>query len=150
MSPLEGFLGTLLLILTFVLGYLWISLKKTGALYGAITSLVLAMLLFLSFRIVPPGHRGVYTWLGSVEPRVAGEGFTLLVPGFESLHLVDVRVTPHDFKQIEAASKELLAVTMTGKLNYRIDPTRVNELYQKVGLDFPNKVLAQARSDFLK
>lgn len=150
MTPLEGFLGALFLILTFVLGYLWISLKRTGALYGAIASLVLALLLFLTFRIVPPGHRGVYTWLGSVESRVAGEGFTLLAPGLESLILVDVRVTPHEFSKIEAASKELLGVTMTGKLNYRIDPARVNLLYQQVGLDFPSKVLDPALSDFLK
>ena len=39
---------------------------------------------------------------------------------------------------------------MTGKLNYSIDPAMVNVLYQQVGLDFPDKVLDPALSDFIK
>lgn len=151
MSTIEVLAGIGLLLATILFTYLWLDLKKTAAIAPAIVSLLAALLVFASFRSVAPGHRGVYTWLGAVNMEtVAGEGFTALVPGFQSLTQVDVRVTPHEFKQIEAATKELLEIKMTGKLNYHIDPARVNLVYQRVGLDFPEKVLDPALSDFIK
>jgi hypothetical protein len=35
-------------------------------------------------------------------------------------------------------------------MNFHIDPSYVNELYQKVGLDFANKVIDPAFNDFVK
>ena len=151
MSTIEILAGVGLLLATFLFTYLWLELKKGVLLGPAVGALLAALLVFGSFRSVAPGHRGVYTWLGAVNMEtVAGEGFTALWPGFQSLKQVDVRVTPHPFKEIEAATKELLAIKMTGKLNYHIDPARVNLVYQRVGLDFPEKVLDPALSDFIK
>jgi hypothetical protein len=39
---------------------------------------------------------------------------------------------------------------MTGMMNFHIDPSYVNELYQKVGLDFVQKVIDPAFNDFVK
>ena len=39
---------------------------------------------------------------------------------------------------------------MTGMMNFHIDPSFVNELYQKVGLDFAQKVIDPAFNDFVK
>ena len=150
MNPIEVLVGILLLLLTGLFTYLWLSLRRAVIILPAVLALILALVVFLSFRFVPPGHRGVFTWMGAVEDRVAGEGLVILVPGVESLHLVDVRVTPHDFKKIEAASKELLGIIMTGKLNFHIEPAKTNVLYQQVGLDFAEKVLDSALSDFIK
>jgi hypothetical protein len=36
------------------------------------------------------------------------------------------------FKEIDASSKEYQIVKMTGMMNFHIDPSFVNELYQKV------------------
>ena len=41
-------------------------------------------------------------------------------------------------------------VNMTGMMNFHIDPTHVNDLYQKVGLDFADKVIDPAFNDFVK
>jgi hypothetical protein len=35
-------------------------------------------------------------------------------------------------------------------MNFHIDPSYVNDLYQKVGLDFANKVIDPAFNDFVK
>jgi regulator of protease activity HflC (stomatin/prohibitin superfamily) len=103
-----------------------------------------------TFVIVPAGHRGVALWWGSVEKRIMGEGLNFKVPIAERVIKVDVRVQPHPFKEIDASSKEYQMVKMTGMMNFHIDPSFVNGLYQKVGLDFADKVIDPAFNDFVK
>src|SRR3990172_2216687 len=103
-----------------------------------------------TFVIVPAGHRGVALWWGSVEKRIMGEGLNFKVPIAERVIKVDVKVQPHPFKEIDASSKEYQMVKMTGMMNFHIDPSYVNDLYQKVGLDFADKVIDPAFNDFVK
>jgi regulator of protease activity HflC (stomatin/prohibitin superfamily) len=116
----------------------------------AILIFILFIILWKTFVIVPAGHRGVVLWWGSVEKRVMGEGLNFKVPIAERAFKVDVRVQPHPFKEIDAASKEYQMVKLTGMMNFHIDPSFVNDLYQKVGLDFANKVIDPAFNDFVK
>lgn len=120
---------------------------------GIIIFFIIIVILFLywgPFVIVPAGHRGVVLWWGSVEKRVMGEGFNFKVPLAERVIKVDVKVQPHPFKEIDAASKEYQMVKLTGMMNFHIDPAYVNDLYQRVGLDFANKVIDPAFNDFVK
>jgi regulator of protease activity HflC (stomatin/prohibitin superfamily) len=79
-----------------------------------------------------------------------GEGLNFIVPIAERVIKVDVKVQPHPFKEIDASSKEYQMVKMTGMMNFHIDPAYVNDLYQKVGLDFADKVIDPAFNDFVK
>jgi len=115
-----------------------------------IVLLILFIVLWGSFAIVPAGHRGVVLWWGSVEKRIMGEGLNFKVPIAERVIKVDVKVQPHPFKEIDASSKEYQMVKMTGMMNFHIDPSFVNDLYQKVGLDFADKVIDPAFNDFVK
>lgn len=118
---------------------------------GIIIVLIALFIVFWStFVIVPAGSRGVVLWWGSVENRIMGEGLNFKVPVAETVIKVDVRVQPHPFKEIDASSKEYQIVKMTGMMNFHIDPSFVNELYQKVGLDFAQKVIDPAFNDFVK
>ncbi len=112
--------------------------------------LIIFIFVWGTFVIVPAGHRGVVLWWGSVEKRVMGEGLNFKVPMAERVIKVDVRVQPHPFKEIDAASKEYQMVKLSGMMNFHIDPGYVNDLYQKVGLDFANKVIDPAFNDFVK
>ena len=120
------------------------------------TILILFVLLILfivswgTFALVPAGHRGVVLLWGSVEKRIMGEGLNFIVPIAERVIKVDVKVQPHPFKEIDASSKEYQMVKMTGMMNFHIDPAYVNDLYQKVGLDFADKVIDPAFNDFVK
>lgn len=111
---------------------------------------IILVFFWSSFVIVPAGHRGVVLWWGSVEKRVMGEGLNFKVPMAERVIKIDVRVRPHPFKEIDAASKEYQMVKLTGMMNFHIDPAYVNDLYQKVGLDFADKVIDPAFNDFVK
>jgi regulator of protease activity HflC (stomatin/prohibitin superfamily) len=116
----------------------------------AVLLFIVFIILWGTFVIVPAGHRGVVLWWGSVEKRIMGEGLNFKVPIAERVIKVDVRVQPHPFKEIDAASKEYQMVKLTGMMNFHIDPSYVNDLYQKVGLDFANKVIDPAFNDFVK
>jgi regulator of protease activity HflC (stomatin/prohibitin superfamily) len=117
-----------------------------------VVAILLIIFIFVwgTFAIAPAGHRGVVLWWGSVEKRVMGEGLNFKVPMAERVIKVDVRVQPHPFREIDAASKEYQMVKLTGMMNFHIDPSFVNDLYQKVGLDFANKVIDPAFNDFVK
>src|SRR5512137_945212 len=111
---------------------------------------IIVIILWGTFVIIPAGHRGVVLLWGSVEKRIMGEGLNFKMPMAESVIKVDVKVQPHPFKEIDASSKEYQMVKMTGMMNFHIDPTYVNDLYQKVGLDFADKVIDPAFNDFVK
>jgi regulator of protease activity HflC (stomatin/prohibitin superfamily) len=119
--------------------------------FGLLILLILIIIvLWGTFVIIPAGHRGVALWWGSVENRIMGEGLNFKVPIAENVIKVDVKVQPHPFKGIDASSKEYQMVKMTGMMNFHIDPAFVNDLYQKVGLDFADKVIDPAFNDFVK
>ena len=123
---------------------------KPQSILTLIGLLLLLILLWGSFAIVPAGHRGVVLLWGSVEKRIMGEGLNFKVPLAEDIIKVDVKVQPHPFKEIDASSKAYQMVKMTGMMNFHIDPAYVNDLYQKVGLDFADKVIDPAFNDFVK
>jgi regulator of protease activity HflC (stomatin/prohibitin superfamily) len=125
--------------------------KPTPRNVGIIAVLIIILIIaWGTFVIIPAGHRGVVLWWGSVEHRIMGEGLNFVVPAAERVIKVDVRVQPHPFREIDASSKEYQNVKMTGMMNFHIDPAYVNDLYQKVGLDFADKVIDPAFNDFVK
>jgi regulator of protease activity HflC (stomatin/prohibitin superfamily) len=63
---------------------------------------------------------------------------------------VDTRVQPHNFQEIDAASKELQTVRLTGTMNYHIDGQFASDLFQDVGTDFAEKIIDPAFNDFIK
>jgi regulator of protease activity HflC (stomatin/prohibitin superfamily) len=127
-----------------------VSLPKPRGIGIIAVLVILIMILWSTFVIVPAGSRGVVLWWGKVESRIMGEGLNFKVPIAETVIKVDVRVQPHPFKEIDASSKEYQIVKMTGMMNFHIDPAFVNDLYQKVGLDFAAKVIDPAFNDFVK
>src|SRR5437899_18532 len=88
----------------------------------AVVLLLLCLMLWGTFVIVPAGSRGVVLWWGSVENRIMNEGLHFKVPLTETVMKVDVRVQPHPFREIDASSKEYQMVKMTGMMNFHIDP----------------------------
>jgi len=120
------------------------------ALGTVVIGICLLLTLLGSYVIIPAGHRGVVLWWGSVENRIMGEGLNFKVPVAEKVVKMDVRIQPHPFKQIAAASKEYQEVKMTGMMNFHIKSDRVNSLYQTVGKDFADKVIDPAFNDFVK
>ncbi len=102
------------------------------------------------FVEVPAGNVGVVTNFGSVQPVTLEPGLHFVMPIYQRVTNVDTRVQPHQFQEIDAASKELQTVKLTGVMNYHIDGQFASDLFQRVGSDFAAKIIDPAFNDFIK
>ncbi len=105
---------------------------------------------FLGVVIVPAGYVGVVRFLGQVQPNVLYPGASWVAPFVNNVEEVDTRVQPHNFQQLTAATAENLQVTVTGTMNYHLDPAYAGTLIQNVGTDFASKIIDPAFSDYIK
>jgi prohibitin 2 len=108
------------------------------------------VVVFSSYTIVRPGHRGVVVMLGRVERGTLSEGFHLIVPPVvRQVIQVDVRTKKLEVLT-EAASSDLQLINVTGVLNYHLDPQEVSRLYQQVGLDYESIIIVPALQEAIK
>ncbi|WP_407900741.1 prohibitin family protein [Scytonema sp. NUACC26] len=101
------------------------------SLAGGVFVLLLAII-FRPFTIVNAGERGVVMNFGKVQEQVLDEGIHPIMPIVTTVKTLSVRVRQNTF-HADAASKDLQKVTTELAVNWHIDPTRVNKVYQQVG-----------------
>ena len=121
-----------------------------GLVGGAIGGIIMIIGFAGPFVEVPAGNVGVVTNFGQVQTVTLEPGLHFIVPIYQRVTNVDTRVQPHTFQEIDAASKELQTVRLTGTMNYHIDGRFANELFQDVGTDFAEKIIDPAFNDFIK
>ena len=102
------------------------------------------------FVEVPAGNVGVVTNFGSVQTGTLEPGLHIVIPIVQHVAIIDTRVQPHEFQEIDAASAEYQTVKLTGVMNYHVDGQFASDLYQRVGTDFASKVIDPAFNDFIK
>ncbi|MBW4572014.1 MAG: prohibitin family protein [Tolypothrix carrinoi HA7290-LM1] len=119
-------------------------------LVGGIVLLVLAII-FRPFSIVNAGERGVVMQFGKVQDRVFDEGIHPITPIVTSVKNISIRIQNTSFKA-DATSKDLQKMTAEIAVNWNIDPTRVNKVYQKIGDEqqIITTIIAPAVSEVLK
>jgi regulator of protease activity HflC (stomatin/prohibitin superfamily) len=98
--------------------------------------------------IVPAGHRAVLLRFGAVSGQL-DEGIHLIVPGMDSVVLMEVR-TQKEESQASAASRDLQVVTTTLALNFRVDTGQVSKLYQSVGTEYVARIIDPAVQEAIK
>lgn len=109
-----------------------------------------AVVIFSSYTIVDPGHRGVVIMLGRVEDRTLSEGFHLIMPPVvRRVIQIDVRTKKLEMTT-EAASSDLQIMDVTAALNYHPDPANASKLYREVGADYESIIIAPALQEAIK
>jgi len=121
----------------------------TGVGIGGLVVLVVGYLV-LSINVVPPGYVGVVVQLGQVQPSPLPPGAYFRPFLLQNIIDFETRVRPHNFREIDAASREYQSVKLTGTLNFSIDGQQADDLYLRVGLDFAGRVIDAAFSDTIK
>ncbi len=122
-----------------------------GGLVGiAVGGIIVIFGLAGPFVEVPAGNVGVVTNFGQVQTVTLEPGLHIVTPIVQRVTNVDTRVQPHEFQEIDAASKELQTVKLTGVMNYHIDGQFASDLFQRVGTDFAAKIIDPAFNDFIK
>lgn len=115
---------------------------------AAIGLIVVVSFLFASFETVNAGERGVVTKWGKVD-RVLDEGFHVVNPISEDVHIMDVKV---QLLSVEAnsASKDLQEVNTQIELNYHLAPDMVGVLFQEIGKRYETTVIQPAVQESVK
>lgn len=113
---------------------------------GLAIFLLIVLLIVNPIVTVSAGKRGVVTRWGAVQDRILGEGISLVAPVSDRVIKMDVK-TQKEEREASSASKDLQAVKTAIAVNYRLDPTRVNKIYQEVGTDYASKIIDPAIQD---
>ncbi|MBI3751519.1 MAG: prohibitin family protein [Chloroflexi bacterium] len=128
--------------------------RPVHILWGILGSIIGGVIVIVGvagpFVEVPAGNVGVVTNFGQVQTVTLEPGLHLVVPIYQRVTNVDTRVQPHQFQEIDAASRELQTVKLTGTMNYHIDGQFASDLFQRVGTDFAAKIIDPAFNDFIK
>ena len=122
---------------------------RMGRLFaGIIIAGVVILLIANTITVVPAGHVGVITRFGAVN-RVVYPGLNWKIPIAEGYVPMDVR-TRKDQVDATAASKDLQIVTSTIAVNYRLEGKYAAEIYQNVGTDYQDILIAPAIQNVFK
>jgi regulator of protease activity HflC (stomatin/prohibitin superfamily) len=116
---------------------------------GVITFLVIIVVMFESVVVVEAGHRGVVLYVGAVENRVLGEGIHFIIPFAEQVVQMEVRTLKFE-ANATAASNDLQEVRSTIALNYHISPSQANIIYQQLGADYADRIIAPTIQESVK
>ena len=123
--------------------------NKLKILAGVVTFVVVIIVLSESVVIVEAGHRGVVLYLGAVENRVLGEGIHFITPFAEQVIQLEVRTLKFE-ANATAASNDLQEVQSTIALNFHIDPDQTNIIYQQLGSDYADRIIAPTIQESVK
>jgi regulator of protease activity HflC (stomatin/prohibitin superfamily) len=111
---------------------------------------VLVIALFnLPIVTIPAGNRGVVTRFGAVTGAIKGEGMSFKAPFIEKVTKMNVQVNLKSVT-LAAASADTQQVTSKISVNYHVDPNRVADVYQKIGMDYVQKILEPSIAESLK
>jgi len=116
---------------------------------GVITFVVIIVVMFESVVVVQAGHRGVVLYVGAVENRVLGEGIHFIIPFAEQVVPLEVRTLKY-VANATAASNDLQEVQTTIALNYHISPSQANIIYQQLGADYADRIIAPTIQESVK
>lgn len=118
----------------------------------AMTLVVVGLIAFLIFNpivMVGAGKRAVVLEWGAVSERILGEGISWVAPIKDDVKKFDVRIQKEE-QETSSSSADLQIVTSTVAINYHLIPTEVNKLWQEVGKDYSDSVIAPAIEEFTK
>ena len=111
--------------------------------------IVLILLFFRPWVQVGPGQRGIVLNFGAVQEQVLEEGLHLRIPLMQEVVFMDVKLQKAE-TDAAAASADLQDVSSRVALNYHIVPDKANVVYQKIGLQFKERIIDPAILEVVK
>jgi prohibitin 2 len=125
-------------------------IKKVPKSAIVIVGLIIFVFIFLRpWAEVGPGQRGIVLNFGAVQKQVLEEGLHLRIPVMQEIVLMDVKVQKAE-TDAAAASADLQDVTSRVALNYHIVPDKANIVYQRIGVQFKERIIDPAILEVVK
>jgi regulator of protease activity HflC (stomatin/prohibitin superfamily) len=112
--------------------------------------IVLAVIILATslFYEVPAGNIGVVLRFSAID-RIAYPGINIKFPLVERVVLMNVR-TQKDEVQATAMSENLQVVTSLIAVNYHLDGTRAKDVFENIGADYANIIVAPSIQNTFK
>jgi regulator of protease activity HflC (stomatin/prohibitin superfamily) len=123
--------------------------KIVASILGFVIALFALITFFGTWGTIDAGHRGVVVRMGAVTGEVKGEGAYFKAPWITDVIEMDVR-TKKEQVQTSGASKDLQVVNVVVALNLSLDPSKAAHVYQNIGEDYLNIVVAPAMQEATK
>ncbi len=125
-----------------------VKVRPIGLVIGGL--LVIASFIMIgAFGQIEPGYRGVVVRVGAVTDRILGEGFYIVLPLADKVETMDVQI--HAYEAVaEAASRDLQDASTKVTLNYSVDPTKVNVIYQTLRHEYLERIVKPAVQESVK
>lgn len=118
---------------------------------GAVIALVVLLIIgFGCFDVVPAGYKGVKLNMGAVQEVVLDEGVHFKAPFAQQIVHVDARVKKYAVEGGSSASKDMQSLTTNVALNYRVDGASVDKLYKNLSLNYEDTIIAPTVSECIK
>ncbi len=114
-----------------------------------VTAIVILVVISQSVVIVEAGHRGVVLYLGAVEERVLPEGFSFIAPFVEQVVQMEVRTLKYE-AAASSSSQDLQIVSTKVALNYHLDPSVVDDIYQTLGENYADRIIVPTIQETVK
>jgi regulator of protease activity HflC (stomatin/prohibitin superfamily) len=112
--------------------------------------IILVVVLAASVKIVEAGHRGVLLNFGAVDTSASlNEGIHFVVPFRDNVVQLEVR-TQKIVENAASASRDLQDVSTQVALNYHVDPSTAQTLFQQLGFDYASRVVSPAIQESVK
>lgn len=116
----------------------------------AVVGIIILIILGSSFRTIGAGERGiVFSQIGGVKDVILDEGIRFKIPFVEDIIKADVRIQKAQ-TEVSGASKDLQTVSSTIAVNYHVDPSKVNKIFQEIGLAFKERIIDPAVQEAVK
>ena len=114
-----------------------------------VIAFVLIIMTLNPIVIVGPGERGVVMEWSAVTGEIFTEGMHWKTPIVENVQIMDVRTQKY-VDSANSASRDLQDVTTEVALNYHLNPERVDYVFQTLGTQFGDRVIAPAIEESVK
>ncbi len=121
---------------------------KVGFAAVILVVLVVIALAVWPFATIDAGEVGVYTSLGAYEKSV-GQGTHWRTPFVESVTRFSVQEQKEQ-TEATAASKDLQTVNATVAVNYKVDESKVAEIFVNIGTEYKSKIIDPAVQEVVK
>ena len=121
----------------------------SGVVKWALAGILLFTLSLGSCGTVNYGERGVLLRFGAVTGNVKNEGLYFKIPFIDRVEILDIKTKKSEV-DADASTKDLQMVTSKVALNYHINPTGIDQFFQKFGNNFESNVLDPGVQEILK
>ncbi|MDP2909696.1 MAG: prohibitin family protein [bacterium] len=123
---------------------------KPGKVFSRIIIGMFALTFILgAFGTIGAGERGVLLQFGAVQDKVFDEGLYFKIPFIQKVVKIDVKIQKDEIPA-SASSKDLQVVTSRIALNYHLDPSAVNKVWQEVGKNYNTRIIAPSIQEGVK